>query len=201
MRIKNILIILLILVVFTFIFSAGCISPNSSTQTSSRQVTPTQTTPIPKYSTVPITIPTTSGYNPFISGIGVSHIATPGKDFWIIGTASGNPQYVYLWIFGPNFKLLSQEVPVNRDNSFTYKIPSSTTLNFDSGTYYCLLQHPMQNGVQDLFVSGNNIVKIRDSDIQFDMNIVSGAQATAKWVELINQPYIDDSYTKFIFEV
>jgi len=156
---------------------------------------------------------------PFISATASQSTVAKGDKIFVTGTAEGKPSSVQLWILGKNFATTSTE-SVQADSSFSYEIKQGVTQNLYSGQYFVVAQHPMQNNVFDIYptdpsvttdptyvvnrmlnptggagVTGTNIFKLRG------LGSLQGTDAAEALVQGINDPNVDDSYTKLQFLV
>ena len=124
-----------------------------------------------EYAAVSVTV-----NKPFVTAATSSPAVAKGDDFYIRGTALGNPtQGVAVWILGKNYwngecrsetsqsessrvDIMRSEMvteTVNDDGSFRYKLDSSTTKELASGQYFAVVHHPMYNGEFDVFTEQN----------------------------------------------
>ncbi|WP_292489763.1 MEMAR_RS02690 family S-layer glycoprotein [Methanoculleus sp. 10] len=128
-----------------------------------------------------------------------------GDELTISGTAQGNPNDVYIWIFGKNYyggadsKLEARKVSVESDGSFEEKLKSADTTNFAAGQYFVVVQHPMGD---------NPGVKYDPSGVIYGDGInnvtLTSLQAPAAASALINaldSPNVPDTYVKLTFVV
>ena len=81
---------------------------------------------------------------PFLTGIEANAVAIQDTDYFVTGTAY-SAEYVYLYVFGTNF-FTAQVVATDDDETFEFKIPKGTTKKMAPGTYFYLIQHPMNDG-------------------------------------------------------
>jgi PGF-CTERM protein len=110
---------------------------------------------------------------------------------------------------GKNYVLYATE-SVNADGTFEYEISDATTANMAAGQYFVVAQHPMYNDVFDVYpdnsvtptyvlgrypVSGNQLFKIGGS------GSLQGSDAAEALVQALNNPSVDDTYTKLQFLV
>ncbi|MEI8330532.1 MAG: hypothetical protein WCF90_02595 [Methanomicrobiales archaeon] len=81
---------------------------------------------------------------------GVPSIAN-GDPVYIHGIATGHPQQgLQIWLFGNNYAKITT-VSTNADNTYEYELTSADTLTLSPGQYFVLIQHPMMNGVFDVY--------------------------------------------------
>jgi PGF-CTERM protein len=154
---------------------------------------------------------------PFVSATASQSTVAQGDRIFITGTAEGQPQSVAIWIMGKNFAIRDTET-VNSDSTFKYEVKQEVTKSLYSGQYFVVVQHPMMNNVYDIdmcptnpvdqvyvcdFAVGNSggsgitgpvsVFKLKGS------GSLQGSDAAEALVTAINQPYIDDTYTKLQF--
>jgi PGF-CTERM protein len=153
---------------------------------------------------------------PFVSATASQSTVAKGDRVYLTGTAEGNPSGVAVWILGKNFAMRAVE-NVNSDATFKYEIKQEVTKDLYSGQYFVVVQHPMQNDQFDITTeagNGNDIwVKnvILGSTANNNGNIVifklqgssslQGSDAAEALVQGINDPNVDDTYTKLQFLV
>ena len=90
---------------------------------------------------------------PFVSATASQSTVAQGDAVYITGTAQGQPSLgVNIWILGKNFADLENEA-VNSDSSFSYELMGTTTQNMAAGQYFVVVQHPMENGVFDVYAT------------------------------------------------
>jgi PGF-CTERM protein len=156
------------------------------------------------YGTVSIVIK-----KPFVSATASQATVAQGDKFFVRGFAEGKPSPgVQLWILGKNYYLVTT-TSVNADASFEYEVKEGTTQNLFAGQYFLVVQHPMQNNVFDIIVSGNNVQNLQLGATGQNIFTLKGAgslqgsDAAEALVQAINDPNVDDTYTKlqFLIEV
>jgi len=157
---------------------------------------------------------------PFVSATASQSTVAQGDKLMITGTAEGQPSAgVQIWILGKNFDDKAT-TSVNADSTFSYEVKSGTTSSLYPGQYFVVVQHPMQNGVFDI----DSNVPLKSQPDVFVINKMLGATATAQsstttifklegtgslqgsdaaeaLVQGINDPNVDDTYTKLQFLV
>jgi|GEM_PF-3322473 len=157
------------------------------------------------YATALITIK-----NPFISATMSRSIVARGDECFITGTAEGNPNSVYLWVFGMNYRLLQNPINVNADASFSFNFTRSLTKKLEPGQYFVVVQHPGQNGRADIRTSipgeSTDIILKEPTEAGSGVTIINASQmrpgdAAEKLLEMLNLPGVDDIYTKLAFLV
>jgi PGF-CTERM protein len=151
---------------------------------------------------------------PFISATASSSTIAKGDNIFITGTAEGNPSKgVAIWILGKNYYVRATEA-VNSDASFKYEVKKETTKTLAAGQYFVVVQHPMQNNQFDVDLdsadtnyvknlqlnaaaggTGTRVFKIGGS------GSLQGSDAAEALVQAINDPNVDDTYTKLQFLV
>ena len=74
-----------------------------------------------------------------------------GDPVFIHGIATGQPGAgLQVWLIGYNYVKIST-VHTNPDNTYEYELKSADTLSLAPGQYFVLVQHPMMNGVFDIY--------------------------------------------------
>jgi hypothetical protein len=129
-----------------------------------------------------------------------------GDRIYIRGTAEGEPkQGVQIWIFGDNI-CLQKIVSVNTDSSFSFELSRSDTEKLDPGQYFVVVQHPMMNNEFAIYLDSakQNVLSDypKNGTELFSIDgprSKKGADAAMALVEAINNPNIDDTYTKLQF--
>ncbi|MHB8164195.1 MAG: MEMAR_RS02690 family S-layer glycoprotein, partial [Methanoregula sp.] len=156
------------------------------------------------YKTTSITIK-----NSFISATMSHNKVARGDECFITGTAEGNPNSVYLWVFGPNYQLLENPINVNSDASFSFNFTRDLTKKLESGQYFVVIQHPGQNGRADIrhgsHGPNSNFIWKDDKKVggitTIDISQERPSDAAEKLLEMLNLPSVDDIYTKLSFLV
>ncbi len=158
---------------------------------------------------------------PFVSATASQSTVAQGDDLYITGTAEGQPSLgVQIWILGKNFAAVTQQ-GVDSDGSFSYDITGvENTQNLAPGQYFVVVQHPMQNGVFDVYANPlpQNVGQTGASSIVYTASptvggsptqnfalagsgSLQGSDAAEALVQAINSPNVDDTYTKLQFLV
>ena len=147
---------------------------------------------------------------PFISAQVSQPVIAAGDPLFISGDAAGQPvPGIAIWIFGRNNTVIYNTSHVNADSTFKQEIPRGTTAGLLSGQYFVVAQAPMYNEIFDVWpassvpgsdnfdlvegsypVSGNVLFKIRGP------GSLQGSDATDALIQAINNPSVDDTYTK-----
>jgi len=133
-------------------------------------------------------------------------IVAQGNRQLITGVAKGTPQNgVQIWIFGEESSFL-KKVEVNPDSSFSLELSREETKQLSSGQYFVVVQHPMMNNEFDVYLdAGTNKILSDYPDKGTDLFSIGGPQgkrgadAAISLVKAINNPEIDDTYTKLQF--
>ena len=141
-----------------------------------------------------------------VSGTASQSTIAQGDRLYITGIAKGRPQKgVRIWIFGENICLL-KTVMVNPDTSYIFELSHEDTKKLISGQYFVVVQHPMMNNEFDVYLDPKN-KKILSNYPKEGTELFSvdgplckkGADAAIALVQALNNPGIDDTYTKLQF--
>ena len=140
---------------------------------------------------------------PFLSAVPSGTVVAKGDKIYISGTAEGDPSYLQLYIFGPN-KFVRESITVEDDGSYEKKLDIGS--DWASNQYYVVIEHPMYNGEIDVqYQDGNLFINNTESSstIQSSFNVdkLQGANAADALTKMIDNPNIDDIYTKLTFTV
>ncbi|MFY1642611.1 MEMAR_RS02690 family S-layer glycoprotein [Methanoculleus bourgensis] len=123
---------------------------------------------------------------------------TRGDDYQIAGTATGDPDSVRIWIFGPNCQKLGVLVLVENNGSFEYTLTGAETSDLAKGQYYVIVQHPVTNGFDVIAdgtrISGPGIVSV-------DLSRLQAFDAATALINALDSPNVDDIYIKVTFTV
>ena len=139
---------------------------------------------------------------PFVSATENSGDLKRGDTYSIQGSATGNPGFIYIWIFEPNKKIIYEKVPVSVENAFKFELKAAQTQRLESGEYYVLIQHPMENKLPDVYLSDGKISKIKNGNEEItNINDLRYNETAYVVARLINDPQIDDIYTGLTFVV
>lgn len=131
-----------------------------------------------------------------------------GDIVYIKGGVTGSPQEgLAFWVFGPNY--WTRETQSVTGNTYTYEISKSTTQNMASGQYFCIVQHPMYNGVFDADVSYDtpetgqtSVVSSAGNSFIIDgSGKLQGSAAANALMRMLTSPDIDDTYTSTEFYI
>lgn len=158
-----------------------------------------------QYATVSVII-----RKPFVSATASQSVVAAGDKFHIVGNAQGKPSPgIMIWILGKNFDFITT-TSVADDSTFDYEVTSGTTSNMAAGQYFVVVQHPMYNNKFDVFpgtgtnsgyvmgtfpIDPSRLFKIEGS------GSLQGSDAAEALVQAINNPSVDDTYTKLQFLV
>ena len=143
---------------------------------------------------------------PFLSANPSGTVVAKGDKIYIRGTAEGNPNSLYLYMFGPNY-YEKYSVSVETDGTYEKKIEIPSSLA--SNQYFVVVQHPMYNGVFDA-EEKDGVFKIvntttggsqQASFVVTGPNKLQGSQAADALTKMIDSANIDDIYTKLTFNV
>ncbi len=145
---------------------------------------------------------------PFVSATASQSSVAQGDLLYVTGTAEGSPRKgLQIWIFGKVISLL-KPVFVCPDASYALKLTREETKRFSPGQYFVVVQHPMMNNVFDVYLDTDNVTvlcdypKNRTKVFSFEGPLKqTGVDAAEALVRAINNPGIDDTYTKLQFLV
>jgi PGF-CTERM protein len=155
---------------------------------------------------------------PFVSATASQSTVAKGDRVYITGTAEGQPSPgVAIWILGKNYAVYQTE-SVNSDSSFSYEVKQADTKTLTSGQYFVVVQHPMANNQFDIDLNpsasgrlaGATPIYVRNEVLGttgtnvFLINgagALQGSDAAEALVQAINDPNVDDTYTKLQFLV
>jgi PGF-CTERM protein len=141
---------------------------------------------------------------PFVSATVSQSTVARGDKVYVRGTAEGKPSPgVAMWILGKNYASVST-ASVNSDATFEFEIKDTTTKNLAAGQYFVVVQHPMQNDVFDIVLVGNDVfnLKLGAGTRIFSLlgqGSLQGSDAAEALAQGINDPNVDDTYTKLQF--
>jgi trimeric autotransporter adhesin len=164
---------------------------------------------------------------PFVSATASQSTVAQGDKLFITGTAEGQPSSgVAIWIMGKNYAFRNTAT-VESDSTFKYEIKQGDTQNLYAGQYFVVVQHPMQNDVFDITTDpqwaggqitsppapsnvwvvnkqlGNQTANPVGTRIflLYGGGALQGSDAAEALVQAINDPNVDDTYTKLQFLV
>jgi PGF-CTERM protein len=158
---------------------------------------------------------------PFVSATASQSTVAKGDRIYVTGTAEGQPSSVAIWVLGKNFAKYATET-VNTDSTFKFEIKQEDTKGLYSGQYFVVVQHPMQNNAFDVapdnalpsdatevYVENLALGESGRAGITGPISIfkikgpgsLQGSDAAEALVQGINDPNVDDTYTKLQFLV
>jgi len=147
-----------------------------------------------KYATVAVQLKSA-----FITATTSGATVAKGDKLTITGTAQGDPDNVFVWIFGKNYYKLQQSETVESDGSFEYKLESGDTKDMSSGQYFVVIQHPMNGGAG---VTANATGFIFAQGITpVNLKSLPASDAATALINALDSPYVDDTYTKITFVI
>ena len=152
-----------------------------------------------EYATVSVSLK-----QPFLSAVPSGTVVAKGDDLYIRGTAEGEPSKLQLYIFGPN-KFVYESITVEDDGTYEKKLNIGS--DWASSQYYVVIEHPMYNGEIDVKydeTTGDISIKNVDADnaqSSFNVNKLQSSNAADALTKMIDNPNIDDVYTKLTFTV
>ena len=142
---------------------------------------------------------------PYVSATASQSIVASGDSLYVRGTAQGQPtQGVAIWIMGKNYISYATQ-SVNADGTFEYEVDQGTTANLAAGQYFIVVQHPMYNNQFDVYpdnpndpqyvlgtypVAGNQLFKVSGA------GSLQGSDAAEALIQALDNPSVDDTYTK-----
>jgi trimeric autotransporter adhesin len=134
----------------------------------------------------------------FITASASSAIVAIGNDLTITGTAQGNPDEIFVWIFGTNYIDYVSET-VEADGTFEFDFD---TAGRSAGQYYVIVQHPMTGdaGVTATETADGWVASSDDGTV-VDLFRLQAANAATAVTNLLNSPNVDDTYTRLTFMV
>ena len=143
---------------------------------------------------------------PFVSATASQSTVAQGDHIYISGTAEGEPkQGVQIWIFGEN-RCLIKTTQVNPNASFSLILTQQEIKTLDLGVCFVIVQHPMMNNEFDVYldtdkqnVLSNYPKKGTELFSIVGPQSIKGAEAAMALIDAINNPNIDDTYTKLQF--
>jgi len=149
---------------------------------------------------------------PFVSATASQSTVAAGDKFYLRGVAEGQPSPgVAVWIMGKNYVLYTTE-SVNSDGTFEKEISEGVTSNMASGQYFVVVQHPMYNDQLDVYPRADAGYPYRyvvgPYPIMGAENIIftlqgpgslQGSDAAEALVIALDNPSVDDTYTKLQF--
>ena len=141
---------------------------------------------------------------PFVTAGKTADVVAVGDDLTIAGTAEGDPDDVWVWVFGKNY-FRKYEPSVEDDGTFEEDIKTD---DLASGQYFVVIQHEMYNGRFDVeddeCDDATCAIDLITEEIIFVLDgkgSLQGSDAAQALTEALDSPYIDDTYTKLDFLV
>ncbi|HVP50008.1 MAG TPA: hypothetical protein VMT56_02175, partial [Candidatus Bathyarchaeia archaeon] len=145
---------------------------------------------------------------PFVTASASTNTLAKGDKLEITGTAEGKPDNVFVWIFGKNYRSLSNSQDVDSDATFDYTLDRPDTADLYAGQYFVVVQHPMMNGIADVVATAAGTGATGNPSTTWTGGaptvVLSGLQASdaaTALVDLLNSPNVDDTYTKLSFMI
>ena len=153
-----------------------------------------------EYATVSVSLK-----QPFLSAVPSGTVVAKGDDIYIRGTAEGDPSKLQLYVFGPN-KFVYESITVEDDGTYEKKLNIGS--DWASSQYYVVIEHPMYNGDIDVHYDKstgeiyiNNVGGLDGIQSSFNVNEQQSSNAADALTKMIDNPNIDDVYTKLTFTV
>jgi PGF-CTERM protein len=154
---------------------------------------------------------------PFVSATVSQSTLAQGDKLYVRGTAEGKPNMgVMMWVLGKNY-VRKWTTSVESDASFEFdQMDEAATANLAAGQYFVVVQHPMQNDQFDIDLcadagvagfTNNEVCNLQLTGAGTKIFTVLGAgslqgsDAAEALVQGINDPNVDDTYTKLQFLV
>ncbi len=142
---------------------------------------------------------------PFISAVAHSPPLQQATSFTSVELQKATLNRYCIWILGKNYVLYTTE-SVNSDSTFEYEVTDGTTANMAAGQYFVVAQHPMYNDRLDVYPKGDYVVGpypiAGQENIIFKLmgaGSLQGSDAAEALVTALNNPSVDDTYTKLQF--
>ena len=126
-----------------------------------------------------------------------------GDDLKITGTAMGDPDNVFVWIFGKNRQVLGESATVESDGSFEYELKGGETKDWSAGQYFAVVQHPMMDKKQGVYKYDDGKIKGAPGSGINEIYIgkLQASDAANALIQALDSPNIDDTYVKLTFDV
>jgi PGF-CTERM protein len=145
----------------------------------------------------------------FITATTSGATVAKGDKLTISGTAQGNPDEVFIWIFGKNYygepnKLEVRPADVESDDTFELELKSSDTDSLAAGQYFVIVQHPMGSkaGNAGSITWGGNTGEISGDGINnVTLTRLQAPAAATALINALDSPNIPDTYVKLTFVV
>ncbi|MGA2160781.1 MAG: hypothetical protein ABSG28_01080 [Methanoregula sp.] len=143
---------------------------------------------------------------PFITAEISPSSISKGVPFTVSGSAEGNPETIQIWILGKNYYSKAIE-SVNSDASYKYEVSQAVTSHLESGQYFVIVQHPMENNTFDIDVSGDYVrsLQLNNGTNLFRISgpgSLQGSDAAEALVVAFSDPSNgDDTYALIPFQI
>ncbi len=136
---------------------------------------------------------------PTIMATASGTVVAKGDNLTISGYATGNPDNVYVWIFGKNYDVFQQPVAIEFYGAFEYTIGSGETANMSAGQYFVVVQHPASNGAG---INANASGYIEGPGIApLNLEALSAPEAADALMNALDSYYVDDIYANLTFTI
>jgi PGF-CTERM protein len=151
-----------------------------------------------KYATVAVQLKTG-----FLTATSSGAKIAKGDDLKITGTAMGDPNNVYVWIFGKNRQVLGESATVEADGSFEYELKGGETKDWSAGQYFAVVQHPMMDGEQGIYSKLDGWINgsIGSGFEPVKIGRLQASDAANALIQALDSPNVDDTYVKLTFDV
>lgn len=123
-----------------------------------------------------------------------------GDELVISGTAQGNPDEIFIWVFGTNYRDYQVAVVVEDDGTFEHTISRSETEDLAAGQFFVVAQHPMGDGDVNPVHEDGGVISVPGGGVAYLANLQAPMAAQAL-VDALNSRYTDDTYTQLTFLV
>jgi hypothetical protein len=132
-----------------------------------------------------------------------------GDPVTLNGIATGHPRDgLQVWVIGKNYLKIST-IQVNNDNTFEFELSSPDTMNLAPGQYFVVVQHPMMNGLFDIWYdsSSGRVINRQmgtGGESIYQMSGAGSLQGPASAQALVNaisSQDIDDTFTTYTFTI
>lgn len=143
---------------------------------------------------------------PFISATVSQSSFARGDIITITGTAEGVQYHeVLIWIFGERNTIVDK-ININQDASYIYQISRKISKKLEPGQYFAIIQHPMMDDEFEVYFDDHKRYVLSNTPkkgtIVFPINgegSLHGFDAITRLITSINNPDIDDTYTRLSF--
>jgi hypothetical protein len=124
----------------------------------------------------------------------------PGDPLVISGTATGSPGNVYVWIFGPNFRVFGDATGVAPNGTFAYMLDPADTADLAPGRYDAVVQHPMTDGEQSVRFVPPSLISEPDT-APVNLEGLTSSAARDAFLDAFTSPAVDDAYAEVTFRI